>query len=430
MIPTLYLRPSSPGGVRALGLTRSRGRRSTCLLVAVVLVASLVVVLLNFGDRSESTAAWLRSYAAEGLVMPRFVAPAWLDGTSRQPLFIATAAFFALTCWNLVTQIIIFHPSLSSLVDEWSKQLRLGFTAHLLISTLSLFSYLEMAFGGVQLVTGKGEHLLVRNFVWALSNPTQWYVFACSFTSATQNHMISIIGATSLMHLFGILMLLVKRSDMMWFCFWASSAYFVVMFQIAFEMEHLRETRHVSRRILHVWLILWSMYPIASFAQYAGMISDWTAQVVVYSFLDVLTKCASFSAIITSRMLLTLETLSQMSKFVNTTYDVVLVVDDGFMLIEVVHTPPLLEPCWEALGNASTLLSLCVSDQHASLLSQTAARIDGEAVGVTPPKCMASLKFSQEVGEVSAEWLVARCTLGRRMIGMKILSVSGAGLSC
>lgn len=382
---------------------------------------------------AESSLSFVGFSFAEFFVLPRHASPEWLEGSgTRQPLLVAFVAFCLLTSWSAMTQFLVCRPSLRFLLDHWSKQLHRGFAAHSLVSFVGMVEYSHMYLGSSQVVLaipGAAEHLILRNMVWALSNPIQWYVFICSFTSAGPDQLKAISLFTGAMHVFGMLMHCSRNPRIVWLFFWLSCASFLAMFKVAFELPLLRETEVIATRFLVAKLVLWILYPITTFARLSGMISLWSEQVLLYSVLDVIAKCVTFLSVVVSRILLTLDTLAQTSKLVTASHDLIVIVDEAFSFVEILRSKPSLRSLVEAASSERGLLGLCINEEHTRLLTSAAATCDSQPTGAALPKCVVSFELPRGMGGMSVECIVSREVHGRRMLGISLLCISGAGLS-
>jgi hypothetical protein len=171
------------------------------------------------------------------------------------------------------------------------------------IGMTSFCGYSFCAFGSTQMwpvvhpVGMSGPHIGLRNAVWLVTTPLQWYIFCRTCTNASQNDVASIMAHTIIMQVTGLCCLVTGSSTLWVVMFVASSLAFVAMLWKAFTIPLIDDLQRIVRPVLYCELVLWTAYPVVFGARAAGLIGVWTEQVLVYTILDVCSKTITLNTI-------------------------------------------------------------------------------------------------------------------------------------
>jgi hypothetical protein len=174
-----------------------------------------------------------------------------------------------------------------------------------IISLAGALAYFHYSFGSEMSLLqnlapdpGDYPHLGKRHLIWLISTPLQWISFARSSSEATVGEIRSIVLWCIAMQLFGMLMLWASTLTAWVIMFSMSLISFVCMFREAYRLPLVKEHEWVSRKVLHMYLVLWSMYPLLTCARVTGLLSIWYEQVLGYTVLDVTCKTVTHSGIV------------------------------------------------------------------------------------------------------------------------------------
>jgi hypothetical protein len=169
----------------------------------------------------------------------------------------------------------------------------------------SFCAYALFAFGSTQTwlvvhpVGMSGPHIGLRNAVWLVTTPLQWYIFCKTCTNASLHDVASIMAHTVIMQVTGLCCLVTGSSTLFVAMFAASSLSFAAMFWKAFTVPPLiDDLARIVRPVLYCELALWAAYPVVFGARAAGLIGVWTEQVLVYTVLDVGAKTVTLTTIL------------------------------------------------------------------------------------------------------------------------------------
>jgi hypothetical protein len=353
----------------------------------------------------------------------------WPD-ESRISLLIAAVIFSIMVCLCITSIAII--DCLRGLFGQWAPDICRGMLAHSLICAAGALFYFSQYFSEqhiVVLMPDGGEFSIMRNLLWSISAPLQWYTFIMSFATATEKAQksisISIYVWICAMHLFGVFMVLAQNEFLAWLCGALSTAAFVLVGVRVFELPLVPETASSAHVCRCLTLLIWTAYPVVAFGRMLGFISPWTEQNLLYTSFDVLTKCVELGGIIVARVLLVLRNLNGTVELVMAAKDLVVVVDENF---------EVLDSMWDSAGYLQSmvgkeclrrsLLDSCLNREHRDRIKSAAAMADGQLCTSPSPKCLVVFQFQAGTREVLTECHVSREVQGRRLIGIGVASAS------
>jgi len=166
------------------------------------------------------------------------------------------------------------------------------------------------------------------------------------------------------------------------------------------------------------------MYPVLTLARDIGWLDGYIEQVYLYTFLDCLAKCITFSSIVGAKLMLSLASINGSVQLVLAAHDTVLSVDEAFRVLAFVRHGPILSSLFKS-SPERTLLDFCLNEEHTTRLELCARTADRQDFGEPSPKCRVTFNFPSDCGEVLAECMVSKCVQGRRVLGVAIITISG-----
>lgn len=269
-----------------------------------------------------------------------------------------------------------------------------------------------------------GDYLFTRHVHWLFSTPVQWFVFSHVCTKSKWEDMRSIYLGTVLTHVFGILLYFVE-DRMRVFCFLASTFYFLDSFWHGFRLKLLKDMDVVGGRLRVMMFVSWTGFPLAMLLKWYGIIGPWEEQVLIVSVLDVVAKSVTFSAIIASRLVLSLARINGTVQLVLSSHDVTLAVNSAWQLSEDCASNGVIATCFGESSDGLKIIDLCINEEHRSRLIGAAHVADSQSLGEPTPKVTVAFRLPRGGGEMLAECLVSKCLHGRRIIGIAVTSQAG-----
>eukprot|EP00440_Ansanella_granifera_P021106 gb/GFBE01022919.1/.p1 GENE.gb/GFBE01022919.1/~~gb/GFBE01022919.1/.p1 ORF type:complete len:311 (+),score=33.87 gb/GFBE01022919.1/:1-933(+) len=163
---------------------------------------------------------------------------------------------------------------------------------------LQMASTPEQCVGRAGLYEGADEpRLLLRYVLWALLAPTQWVVFALLYTQASASEICKLMLMVSATMLFGYCSAAadshaatggVNVLSLIWLI--ASCLMCAVMFRQVMLLREDNTLQAARPRLVKYLAYLWALYPVVLVCRSVGLISAWTEQVLLISFLDCVEK--------------------------------------------------------------------------------------------------------------------------------------------
>jgi len=353
--------------------------------------------------------------------------PAELEwvGDRRAPFLLACSIFGTQSFVSFVLMYIMKH--MRELAECWGT----GFLHMLQLYTITssagaimyLLKYWSVSHISIA-VDGVGDYLFMRNVHWLFSTPIQWYVFCQVCTKSNWQDMRLIYLSTVLTHVFGILMYFVK-DQLRWFCFGAGIWYFLESFWRAFRLPLQKDMEIVGGRLRITMLVVWCGFPAAVLLRWYGVMGAWEEQVLSFSVLDVVAKSVTFSAIIVSRVVLSLARINGTVQLVLSSHDVTLAVDGMWQLLEDTASSSVIATYFGESSDNLKIIDLCINEEHRDRLIEAARVADSQSLGEPTPKVTVAFRLPTGGGEMLSECLVSKCLHGRRIIGIAVTSQVG-----
>uniref|UniRef100_A0A7S4PXG0 Uncharacterized protein n=1 Tax=Alexandrium monilatum TaxID=311494 RepID=A0A7S4PXG0_9DINO len=347
-------------------------------------------------------------------------------GEKRAPFLMAASIFGSQSLVSLV--LIYVLNNMRELADCWGASFQSTLNLYAWMSLVGAVMYFSKYWATHHIVVdlpGLGEYLVMRNLHWIVSTPTQWFIFSQVCTKATPEEMAPIYLSTLLTQVFGMFMCFVGEARMRWYCFWVSTYYFVHSFYLSFKLRLHKDMAVVGARLRVAMLVVWSGFPLVVALRWFGYISPWTEQVFMMSVLDVVTKSITFSAIIVSRVVLSLARINGTVQLVLSSHDVTLAINDAWQLLDNETSSGLVATYFGQQAENTSLIELCINQEHQDRLIQAARKADSQSLGAPTPKVVVAFRMPGGGGEMLAECLVSKCLHGRRIIGIAVASQAG-----
>eukprot|EP00420_Gonyaulax_spinifera_P021380 CAMPEP_0197900542 /NCGR_PEP_ID=MMETSP1439-20131203/49311_1 /TAXON_ID=66791 /ORGANISM="Gonyaulax spinifera, Strain CCMP409" /LENGTH=655 /DNA_ID=CAMNT_0043521433 /DNA_START=21 /DNA_END=1988 /DNA_ORIENTATION=- len=347
---------------------------------------------------------------------------------SKTPFMIIGSIFATQAVMSVL--FILIMGNAHEIVSVWGVRFQHALRAHAAFSTLGAILYIAKYVCSDHWVihlNGHGEYLFGRHLHWVVSTPTQWYVFSLVSTRCSTQMMTPIYEDTVFLQIHGILMLMHTQTAFRWFSFTTSCLHCFCMFWRILQLPLVRDMVFMGHRIRLASLAIWNLYPLLILLRWAGVMDDWSEQVLFLSILDILAKVVTFSAIVISRIMLVMAQINGTVQLVLASQDVTVAVDDCFCLIDSPDAMPLFAPYFAHCTGQDDrrLLELCINEEHQERLMVAARRADAQDLGAPTPKVSVALRMPTGGGEMLVDCLVSKCLHGQRMIGFAVASQSG-----
>jgi len=362
---------------------------------------------------------------AYSLALPQTVETDWISYSSA-PLLVCSSIFISQSLVSLVVCYIL--RSMKDLSEFWGHRLQRSLWLYMVMSITGSIMYFSKWSNSshwiVNMTDAGGECFIMRNVHWLVSNPMQWFVYSQACTNCTLEDMTGIYKATVLLQIYGLLRLLTSDSRVRACMFTFSSCYYIQMFWLVYQLPLQRGMKLVAERIRDSTLIIWSIFPAVVLCRSFGLIGAWSEQVLLLSILDVIAKGLTFSAIIVSRVVLSLARINGTIQLVLSSHDVTVAVDRHFRLLDQPETLPMISAYFND-SEDRRLYDLCINEEHKQRLLEAARVADSQHLSDSTPKVVVAFRLPGGGGEMLAECFLSKCLHGRRIIGIAVQSQSG-----
>eukprot|EP00927_Polykrikos_kofoidii_P035892 TRINITY_DN30390_c0_g1_i1.p1 TRINITY_DN30390_c0_g1~~TRINITY_DN30390_c0_g1_i1.p1 ORF type:complete len:823 (-),score=111.24 TRINITY_DN30390_c0_g1_i1:96-2564(-) len=409
---------SHTGILPAAAFPRHMRRRRRILGPLLGLGAASFGILASLA-RGTSETAWISS---------RFERPSWLLDGKDLPLLVALFVFGSFTVLDLLAVLVL--QILPDLFDRCGPRIWMAIKAHACVALCCAIHYAFAFFAEAKLMVG--DHMILRNVVWINTTPVEWYIFAVIFTVSEKGSWADSSKVYFFMnttHIFTMILVFATSRPLVLGLWILTCCSFALMTQQIFQCCLLEETKVVAKRLRTTCVILWSAYPLLHAARRLGFISPWFEQVVAISIVDVLTKAATFVAILLSRFMVTISSINTTLQLVLASNDVIVVVDQAFVLTDRLRSIPFLTNFFNDDDAEKSLLSMCINEEHQDRLWNAARVADMQPYGAPSPTCIVAFQVRNGQGQVRAECIVSKCFSVRPGTGTRIVGIAVASMS-
>lgn len=369
----------------------------------------------------------IANWRENGVTRLAFAELPWV-GDRRAPFLIASSIFGSQSFVSLSLMYIL--KNMRELAESWGSRFQSTLRFYSVISLVGAGMYIVKYWSASHLIVhmdGVGEYLFSRSLHWLVSTSAQWFVFSQVCTKATEEEMQPIYLHTFLTQVFGILMYFEREASQQAFCFLAASACFVESFRLGFRLKLHKDMQVTGCRLRWTMLLVWTCFPIVLVLRLLNYIDPWVEQVLLLSILDVVAKSVTFSAIIVSRVVLSLARINGTVQLVLSSHDVTIAVDDAWQLLDDSASNSIISTYFgESATDSARLIDLCINKEHQNRLIEAARKADSQHLGAPTPKVVVAFRLpGGGGGEMLAECLISKCLHGRRIIGIAVASQAG-----
>lgn len=302
---------------------RSRSERERCVYVGAFCAVALTIICplglssvlppartISSDFLDQAGEAWIIENRQEVSVNP------------QTPFLVALIVYGMQTlltglCLLAVVRRTFYVGSLAPPLARAEKSLRIYLVVS--ITAMMTYTYLTFSSGSFLIVMSPagGPHYLCRNLLWLVSTPGQWYAYCVACTAANRRQISSVITATIMMQLCGILMLTTGNFALILTFFLLGTTSFLAMFRCVFILPCVEDYSYLAKRLLVLEMILWSLYPVTVLLRLFGLINWWTEQVLVFTLLDVSTKSVTLTLILVCHFFTVVQEADRAFKLIN-----------------------------------------------------------------------------------------------------------------